>query len=453
MRRTILTLLGAARLLTAQPNVANGDIQGAVTDPAGAAVPGATVTLKSEHTGLVRTAPTGLDGEFRLLVIPPGEYDVQIESKGLRPALIRGVRVSVGEITLLDAQLELSVQEERIDVAGTPQLLDVRRSHQANTLTDHIIGNLPIDRRDYLTFTLLAPGVADSTAIADNTDLRVKATPHSGISFFGSNGRGNSVMVDGGEANDGGGGVRSTLTQEAVEEFQINRSNYSAELGGASGGAINIVSKGGTNEAHGAVFGFFRHQGLDAGNPFARVLENGRLRRTKPPGKRQQFGGVGGRPDSQGPHLCLRRVRGIGAPRVLRGLDSYRYVDIRHHARTEGGDRRFAGGRGRGAARGAHHTAKHTGSVRAELGRVPLYDGRLALLRAARSPRGHPRSLLFPAQLLGSFRKQRQPRIAGWRVAGHRGEPVRPHDGRGLDARFQSAPGQRGARAMELPRL
>jgi hypothetical protein len=93
-----------------------------------------------------------------------------------------------------------------------------------------------------------------------------------------------------------GGGVRSTLSQEAIEEFQINRSNYAAEFGSASGGTINIVSKSGGNQWHGSAFGFFRHQSLDAGNPFARVLQGDRLVRVKPPAKRQQFGGSLGGP-------------------------------------------------------------------------------------------------------------------------------------------------------------
>src|SRR5207245_4695965 len=83
------------------------------------------------------------------------------------------------------------------------------------------------------------------------------------------NGRGNSVTVDGGEANDDAGGVRLTLSQEAVQEFQINRSNYSAELGGASGAAINIVSKSGTNQFHESLYGFFRNDAMDAADPFA----------------------------------------------------------------------------------------------------------------------------------------------------------------------------------------
>src|SRR4030095_9868523 len=104
--------------------------------------------------------------------------------------------------------------------------------------------------------------------------------------------RGNSVTVDGAEANDAGGGVRSTLSQEAVQEFQINRSNYAAEFGGASGGVINIVSKSGSNNFHGRVFGFFRHDKLDAGDPFAIELVGTTPQRVKPPSERQQDGGA-----------------------------------------------------------------------------------------------------------------------------------------------------------------
>ncbi len=170
------------------------------------------------------------------------------------------------------------------------------RSRQADSFQRESLTNLPIDRRDYLTFALLAPGVADSKGLADNADFRAAQTPNSGLSFYGSNGRGNSVSVDGGEANDSGGGVRPTLSQEAVEEFQVNRSNYSAELGGASGGVVNIVSKAGSNHLHGSAFGFFRQQDMDATNPFATVLQNGRFVRSKPPANRQQFGASSGFP-------------------------------------------------------------------------------------------------------------------------------------------------------------
>lgn len=280
----------------AQSNVDSGELHGLVTDPSEAVVPAVRVTVKSEVTGLIRSTVTSDGGEYRLLLLPPGQYEVQFEKEGFRRQVTKGVRVTVGQIAIVDAKLELGPVSEVIVVAGAPLLVESERTHQANTLEQELVGNLPINRRDYLTFSLLAPGVLDSNAMADQADFRVKQTPTSGLSFFGSNGRGNSVTVDGGESNEAGGGVRSTLCQEAVQEFQINRSNYSAELGGATGGVINIVSRSGGNQWHGSVFGFFRHESLDAGNPFARVYEGGRVLRVKPPSQRQQFGASMGGP-------------------------------------------------------------------------------------------------------------------------------------------------------------
>src|SRR2546423_5458907 len=136
-------------------------------------------------------------------------------------------------------------------------------------VNEKFIRELRVGRRDYLTYTALMPGVSDSTRLAGNLEFRVKQTPQSGLSFYGSNGRGNSITVDGGEANDDAGGVRLNISQDAVQEFQINRSNYSADLGSASGASINIVTKSGANAAHGSLYGFFRNDAMDARDPFA----------------------------------------------------------------------------------------------------------------------------------------------------------------------------------------
>ena len=295
--RQVLCFVGfGATILFGQSHSSNGELRGTLTDVSSALIPNATVTLKREATGLTRQVTTNADGSYHLFLIPPGEYEVEFAKQGFRTELHRGVQVTVGEIATLDAQLQVGVLREAVVVTAEAPLLENYRSQQANTLVQQSLANLPIDRRDYLTFTLLTPGVTEANTIADNTDLRVKQTPQSGLSFFGSNGRGNSITVDGGEANDTSGGVRSTLPQEAVQEFQINRSNYSAELGSASGGAVNILSKSGTNALHGSVFDYWRNQIFDAANPFARILtSDGNLVRTKPPAKRQQFGGsIGG---------------------------------------------------------------------------------------------------------------------------------------------------------------
>jgi hypothetical protein len=276
--------------------MAGGSLHGVVTDPSGLAVAKVTVKVRLQNTGLEASALTDDDGLYRFVLLPPGDFDVSFEKASFAPVTLRGIRVTIGESASLDRQLEIGQVRSSIEVTGATALIESERTHQANTLEREAIENLPINRRDYLTFALLAPGIADSTSLADNADFRVKQTPTSGLSFYGNNGRGNSVTLDGGEMNDLGGGVRATVSQEAVQEFEINRSNYSAELGGASGGVINIVSKSGTNSKHGSLFGFFRDDVLDAGNPYARVLRGGQLVGTKPPSNREQFGASLGGP-------------------------------------------------------------------------------------------------------------------------------------------------------------
>ncbi|MFQ5776943.1 MAG: carboxypeptidase regulatory-like domain-containing protein [Terriglobia bacterium] len=284
---------------------ASGDIRGTVTDPSGAVVPQATVVVVNADKGIRRTDVADAAGAYRVTGLPPAAYDVTAESRGFETQIRKGVVVTVGQTVIVDFQLQVSAMATEVVVTTETPLLEPEKTHQANTVSEQYIRGLPIDRRDYLTYTLLMPGVVDSDAFSDNTDFRVAQTPQSGISFYGSNGRGNNVTVDGSEANDDSGGVRLTLSQDAVQEFQINRSNYSTEYGGASGGVINIVSKSGTNKVHGSAFVFFRDDSLDARDPFAigSALAPGDPfslsavgQPVDPPSDRQQFGGTIGFP-------------------------------------------------------------------------------------------------------------------------------------------------------------
>ncbi|HEV1994939.1 MAG TPA: carboxypeptidase regulatory-like domain-containing protein [Candidatus Acidoferrum sp.] len=248
---------------------ASGDIRGTVTDPTGAVVSKATVTVTDAEKGIKRSAVTDPDGEYRFTALPPTTYDISVQFSGFQTYIQKGVVVNVGQTVTLDFHLTVSRAAESVEVTTEAPVVDTQQSAQANVIDTQTIQDLPINRRDYLTFSLLAPAVTDSTRLAGDQDFRVKQTPQSGLSFYGSNGRGNSVTVDGGEVNDDAGGVRLTLSSEAVQEFQINRSNYGPDLGGASGASINIVSKSGSNQVHGTVFGLFRNDAFDERNPFA----------------------------------------------------------------------------------------------------------------------------------------------------------------------------------------
>jgi len=257
-------------VVSAQGVGTSADLTGTVTDPSGADVPNAKVTVLDSAKGLQRSVVTDEHGFYRLSGLAPANYKLSVEHAGFQTEVVPSATLTVGQTLVLDFHLKLATLSGQVEVSSELPAVETERGSQANTLTQEDIAQLPIDRRDYLTFTLLAPGVSNSTRLASDQDFRVKQTPQSGLSFYGSNGRGNSVTVDGGEANDDAGGVRLTLSQDAVQEFQVNRSNYAADLGGASGAAINIVSKSGTNEVHGSVYGYFRNDAMDAADPFAR---------------------------------------------------------------------------------------------------------------------------------------------------------------------------------------
>jgi hypothetical protein len=247
----------------------SGGISGTVTDPQGGVLPKASVVAVEMAQGSQYSATTDETGQYRLTNLLPGTYKVTVKIDRFETQAMTGVVVNVGETVSLDIHLKLATTTQTVEVSAIPPVVETERGSQANTITQQYIEDLPIDRRDYLTFTLLLPGVSDSTRLADDQDFRVKQTPQSGLSFYGSNGRGNSITVDGGEAQDDAGGVRPTIGQDAVQEFQVNRSNYAADLGGANGASINIVSKSGTNDIHGSLFGYFRNDALDARDPFA----------------------------------------------------------------------------------------------------------------------------------------------------------------------------------------
>ena len=266
---SLLCLLIMCPIVGAQSASVSGVIRGTIIDPSGAVLPRVTVTAVDPQTGLHRTAVSDANGQFRLIGLSPAVYEVTAELPGFSTETRKSLAVAIGQNVVSDFQLRVSAVPVVVEVTDQPPVVETDRGSQANSVPERFIADLPIDRRDYLTFALLMPGVSNSNTIAGNADFRVKQTPQSGLSFYGSNGRGNSVTVDGGEANDDAGGVRLTLSQDAVQEFQINRSNYPAELGGAGAASVNIVTKSGTNTVHGGLFGFFRNDALDARDPFA----------------------------------------------------------------------------------------------------------------------------------------------------------------------------------------
>src|SRR6202050_360817 len=304
-------MLLATSLAQAQGVGTSGDLTGTVVDSVGAVLPGVTISVVDNQTGLKRTVTTDGAGQYRVAGLSPSTYEVSAALTGFATELRQSVPVAIGQTVISDFRMKPGQVATVVEVTSEPPVVETERGSQADRISQDYIADLPIDRRDYLTFTLLVPGVSDSTRLAGEQDFRVAQTPQSGLSFYGSNGRGNDITVDGGETSGDSGGVRLTVSQDAVQEFQINRSNYSADLGAATGASINIVTKSGTNRVHGTLYGFFRNDGMDAANPFSfsQALQPGETFNPANPDtfgspikdtlSRQQFGGALGFPISK----------------------------------------------------------------------------------------------------------------------------------------------------------
>jgi hypothetical protein len=290
IRLSFTTILGLCIFFTSinlfsQSQTASGDIKGTVTDATGAVLPGATVTVTKMDTGIERSATADNSGNFRILLLPPGGYEIKLQAPGFSTYTRRPVQVTVGETVVIDAALQPASVQQEVLVQEVASQVEPEKTQQSDTITEKQIGNLPINERNFLNFSLLTPGVTDAKALVS---FSLPQAPNSGLSFLGQSGRSNNVTIDGVDNNDNAvAAVRSTLSQEAVQEFQINRSNFSAEFGRSGGGLINIVSKSGTNRLNGTVFAFFRNESLDARNPFAFGPNGSPI---DPPYNRQQAG-------------------------------------------------------------------------------------------------------------------------------------------------------------------
>ncbi len=266
----LLLLLGLG-LTVAWPQAqtgSSGALGGMVTDPSGARIPGVSVAAVDRAQGIRRETATDETGEYRFSVLRPGAYRLEFAKDGFETGIVAEVAVRVGETVTLPAVLAVGAAIQSVDVAGDAARVEPERTHQASYFGEKGIANLPINRRNYLDFAMLSPGVVETNTMVDDQDFRVAQTPQSGLSFGGGNGRGNMFTIDGVEHYSNSGGVRPSVSQAAVQEFQINRSNFAVDIGGGLGGSVNIVTKSGGNDISGEVFGFLRHRHLQARNYF-----------------------------------------------------------------------------------------------------------------------------------------------------------------------------------------
>ena len=288
----LFSILGSNGVM-AQSAVA-GAIGGGVIDPNNAAVANATVALKSLETGKEETTVTGAEGRFRFNNLKPGQYRVVINAPGFTEFKQEWVLVEVGRLTTVEGVLRVGGTEATVEVVGNTQLVNTESKEFASNINQTAINELPINGRRWSNFAILTPGVVPDGSFGL-------------LSFRGVSGLLNNNTVDGGDNNQaffseerGRTRIGYSISQSAVQEFQVNTSNYSAEYGRAAGGVTNAVTKSGTNQYHGDAFYFQRNNDWGARNPlgFQTMLVNGAPApvAVKPEDVRHQFGGTLGGP-------------------------------------------------------------------------------------------------------------------------------------------------------------
>ncbi|MCS6806337.1 MAG: carboxypeptidase regulatory-like domain-containing protein [Acidobacteriota bacterium] len=264
----------------AQSQASTGQIVVTVLDPQGAAIVGAQVTVSNPATGLTRTVQTNDVGQFRLVLLPPGTYDVTIEATGFQRVVQKNVVVSVGSSVDVNVVMSVGSVSEVVEVQATIGV-ETTRQESGAVVNNIAIRDLPINGRRFQDFVTLTPAVQIEPQ-------------RNQISFSGQRGINSNISIDGADYNNpffGGirGGERSnnafTIPQESVGEFQVVAAGFNAEFGRSSGGIVNVITKSGTNEYHGSAFYQLRHKELNSKDALGQLAL----------GTQHQFGGsIGG---------------------------------------------------------------------------------------------------------------------------------------------------------------
>jgi Carboxypeptidase regulatory-like domain len=254
----------------AQQNVTSGALSGRVEDSRGAVVSGANVTATNLETNQRLATTSGADGRYRFPYLRTGEYGLTVEAAGFS-VLTRHLTVLVGQTLELPLKLEVAGVSANVNIGSADvPLVETVRSQVAETIRPREIADLPLNGRNYLDLALLVPGVSPTNTGSNQRFAETSAVPGQGISVAGQRNLYNSFIVDGVSANDDAADLTGTYySEEVIDQFQVVTSGGIAEFGRASGGVVNILTRSGTNDWRGNLYGFFRNQRFDARNPLA----------------------------------------------------------------------------------------------------------------------------------------------------------------------------------------
>ena len=297
-RFSLLALCSLLMLSTAvgHAQVTTADLIGTIRDTSGAIVPGVTVMLTNEATGVSRTVTTSAAGTYIFTSLQPGRYRLNAEIQGFRKVERTGVELQVNQRAAIDLELEVGLISETVTIAGTAPLLETQSSVLGTVIEEKQVQDLPLSGRNFVQLATLSPGVSGAGSGMRGTimsgtrpdDLR----PGTELFVNGNRENSNNYLYDGIDNN-----TRLTLVTvlrpnvEAIKEFKVQTNLYSADQGRNPGGQINVVTKSGGNAFHGVAYEFLRNDKFDANNFFAN-----RAGQDKPPFSQNQFGGAIGGP-------------------------------------------------------------------------------------------------------------------------------------------------------------
>src|SRR5918996_948848 len=269
--------------LLAQTFTAN--LTGLVADPAGAAIPDATVRIENQATRDRREVKTGPEGRFTFSQLQPGVYDLQAEAVGFKSYVQRGINLIAGQSAAVNFGMELGAITQQVEVGALAVQVDTQTANQSVTLSRDMVLNLPTNLRNPFSLVHATAGI---TAPATGISQAVQDQNHDRFGMNGGRSTTTGVMIDGVNASAGNSwnGLLISPAIDSVQEVQVIRNAYDAQFGRSGGGMVSMVTKGGGNQFHGTAFEFLRNSALDA-NSWA----NNRAGLPIPQFQRSQFGG------------------------------------------------------------------------------------------------------------------------------------------------------------------
>jgi hypothetical protein len=290
----VLAVLSPIGLRVAQAQVDAATIVGSVHDATGAVVPNAAVTATDLGTNTKSTTHTDNTGNYVLTPLKIGNYAVSVESQGFKTQTRSGITLQIQDRLRIDFTLEVGAVTEQVSVVADASLVQTETSSLGDVIASKQITDLPLNGRDYTQLATLTTGIVKITENGGGINGATSATNgNAGGSFVANGTRGNlnNFMLDGidNNSNDNAGNILKTSV-DAIQEFKVQTSTYSAEFGRSGGAVINATIKSGTNQFHGTAFEFLRNSALDARGFFEPADQ------PKAPFKQNQFGGVFGGP-------------------------------------------------------------------------------------------------------------------------------------------------------------